>query len=139
MPTIPQGDLDAMAAVVTGTAANATMTAIRAPGVPDRNGDVTPGSVVWSGSAKGFLARVRRDEVVNGQQVPVRVDTLTLLGDTAPVLQAAGPDWEASTVTVVDGRVPGSPVTTAFTVVGMEHTAHGLLDSVLLTLDEVGV
>lgn len=139
MPTIPQGDLDAMAAVVTGTAANAVMTTIKAPGVLDRTGDPGVGATLWSGEAKGFLSRERHDEVSGGQQVPVRRDTFTLLGDTAPVLQVAGPDWEATTVTIRDDRVPGSPVTRTFTVVGMEHAAHGLLDSVLLTLDEVGV
>jgi hypothetical protein len=135
---IPQGDLDAMAAVVTGAASNATMTLIKGPGAPDRTGDPGEGPTLWTGEARGFLARERHDTVNGGQQVTVRLDTFTLLGDTAPVLEAAGPDWEATTVTIVDGRT-STPVTLVFAVTAMESTAHGLLDSVLLTLDEVGV
>lgn len=138
MGLISQGDLDAMAAVVIDTASNATMIAITGAGEPDRNGDPGAGASLWSGEAPGFLARVRHEELSAGQQVPVRVDTFTLLGDTAPVVEAAGPDWEATRVTIVDHRT-ATPVTLTFTVVGMESTAHGLLDSVELTLDEVGV
>lgn len=135
---ISQGDLDAMAGVVNDCASNAVLVKIQGPGAPDRSGDPNQGPVVWEGEARGFLARERHDEVSGGVQVPVRRDVFTLLDEVAPALMAAGPDWEASTVTVRDERGE-PPVDVVFMVTGMEHTAHGLLDSVLLTLDEVGV
>jgi hypothetical protein len=135
-PVIPPGDLAHMADIVHRTAANATLTRIQAPGQPDRNGDTQPGPDLWTGQQPGFLARVQHEEVSGGQQVTVDTDTFTMVGHAAPLDTVSGPDWTASTITVVDQRA-AQAVERTFRVVGVEHTAHGLLDSVLLTLDEV--
>jgi hypothetical protein len=101
-------------------------------------GDPGAGAVLWSGEARGFLARERHETVSGGQQLPVRMDSFVLFARSAPLLEAAGPDWEATRVTIRDER--SSPtVNVVFSVTGIELDANGLLDSVLLTLDEVGV
>jgi hypothetical protein len=135
---IPQGDLDVIAGEISGWFANATLTKIAGPGAPDRTGDPGAGSELWAGEARGFLTRERHEEVSGGQQVPVRIDTFVVFDAHAPALEVAGPDWEATTVTIRDERTADA-VELVFSVVGMEHHAYGLLDSVLLTLDEVGV
>lgn len=138
MSLVPQGDLDAIVAEINRGFANATLTLIQGPGAPDRNGDPGVGPTLWEGEARGFLARERHEEVSGGQQVPVRRDTFTVFDTVAPVLEVAGPDWEATTVTILDERGL-ELVELVFSVTGMERHANGLLDSVLLTLDEVGV
>jgi hypothetical protein len=115
---------------------NAVLTAISGPGAPDAYGDPgTPGSL-WSGRARGYLKRVRKTVVSGGEQVEVRRDIFTILASAgAPVLEVAGPDWEATTVTIEDHRGT-SPVTRSFAVVMMENRAAGTsLDSVRLELD----
>lgn len=116
--------------------ANAVLTAIYAPGSPDEYGDTTDGSVLWAGRASGYLKRSRRSVVSGGRELQIRRDVFTILATAgAPVLTVAGPDWEATTVTIEDQRV-SPPVTRRFTVVAMEDRAAGtIVDSVRLELD----
>lgn len=115
---------------------NALLVEIAQPGPLDRNGDPGAPVAVWSGSAAGYLKRVRRSTVSGGQQVTVHLDVFTLLGSQgAPVLEQAGPDWEASTVVIEDQR-GSTPVRRRFTVTEMENRAAGTIaDSVRLELD----
>src|SRR4051794_16949002 len=96
-PIIPAGELASMRATLAATA-NARLKKISGPGAPDRNGDPTTGTDLWTGDAPCFFARVRHDEVSGGAQVPVREDTLTVLDGDVPVVEVAGPDWAASIV-----------------------------------------
>lgn len=125
---------------------NAVLTKITGPGVPDRSGDPGAGTVLWTGRAAGYLKRIHRTALGPGlqvagsassQQVRVKVDVFTILNTTgAPILEAAGADWEATTVTIEDCRTR-TPVTRVFRVVAMENRAAGLIvDSVRLELEE---
>jgi hypothetical protein len=124
MGLVPQGDLDAMAAAINDATANATLTTITGPGVPDRNGDPGEGEAIWSGEARGFLARERHETVSGGQQVPVRMDSFVILDGVAQLLEVAGPDWEATRVTIRDERT-SVPVSAVFTVTGWSTTRTG--------------
>lgn len=111
---------------------NAALVEIRGAGEIDRSGDTTPdGPVLWAGTAAGYLKRKRRTVISGGQQVRDDIDVFTIL-DTAgaPVLEAAGPDWEAATI-VVDDQRTGTTIRKRFTVDAMEHRAAGTIaDSV---------
>lgn len=115
---------------------NAVLLTITGPGAPDEYGDTTTGSVVWQGRAPGYLKRQDRTIVSGGTQVDLKRDTFTILVSAgAPVLEVAGPDWEATTV-VIDDLRGVSPVRRRFMVVAMEHRAAGTpVDSVRLELD----
>lgn len=127
--------------------ANAYLTKITAAGAPDRYGDPAAGSDLWTGRAAGYLKRVHRTALSPGlqiagtstsQQTMVKVDVFTILNTAgAPILEAAGPDWEATTVTIEDRRT-ATPVTRTFRVTAMENRAAGtIVDSVRLELEEV--
>lgn len=115
---------------------NAYLTEITGAGGPDEYGDPGAGTSLWTGRAPGYLKRVRKTIVSGGQEVLVRRDLFIILaGAGAPVLEVAGPDWEATTVTIEDQRDP-TPVTRIFSVVAMENRAAGtVVDSVRLELD----
>lgn len=117
--------------------ANAVLTQITSAGSPDAYGDPTAGTVLWTGRAPGYLKRQRGTRLgANGQQVDARADTFTILNTAgAAILEAAGADWEATTVTIEDQRT-SPPVTRTFTVRAMENRAAGtIVDSVRLELD----
>lgn len=135
MGLLPDHEIAGIVATLHETA-NARLTKITEPGTVDRNGDPGPGTDLWTGSAPCWLERERHDELSGGTQVPVHRDSLVVLdADAPPAMLAAGPDWDAVTVTVQDLRVPGSPVTITWTVKAAEHTAFGLVDSVRLELE----
>lgn len=128
------------------TATNAVLTKITGAGAPDRYGDPGAGQVLWSGRAAGYLKRVRRSVLSmrlsvegsgGGVQTDVRVDIFTILASaSAPVVEVAGPDWEATTVEIEDQRT-SPPVVRTFTVTAMENRAAGTIaDSVRLELDQ---
>lgn len=135
--TIIRGGLPASDPIAAGAFSNADLLQISGPGAPDRNGDPGSGAVLWSGEAPGHLARVNSTEIVAGAQTPVRLDVFHIpVSAGAPVLEAAGPDWTATTVTLRDRRTPTSPVTLTFRVDRMEHRAQGtILDHVRLELE----
>lgn len=115
---------------------NAVLTKITGPGAPDAYGQPATGADLWVGRAAGYLKRIRRSAISGGQQIPVRVDTFTILTTVgAPALEAAGADWEATTVVIEDRRTM-PPTARRFRVKAMEHRAAGLLvDSVRLELE----
>lgn len=115
---------------------NAVLLAINGPGSPDRYGDPGGPSVLWTGRAPGYLKRTRRTVVSGGEQIDVRRDVFIILRTAgAPVSEVAGPDWEATTVTIEDLR-DTAPVTRTFNVTQMENRAAGTsVDSVRLELD----
>lgn len=119
---------------------NAVLLSINDAGSADEYGDATAGTALWSGRAAGYLKRVAKTVVSGGQEVKVRRDIFTILASAgAPVLEVAGPDWEATTVTIDDLRGP-TPVRRRFTVTAMENRAAGTpLDSVRLELDTEAV
>lgn len=133
-PLLTEAEVAGIAATLHGTC-NARLVKITGPGVLDRNGDPGPGVVLWTGEAPCWLERERHDEISGGRQVPVRRDVLVVLDVDVPPVMVAGPDWDATTVKVRDERVPGSPVTSTFTVTAAEHSAFGLVDSVRLELE----
>lgn len=116
---------------------NAILTAITGPGSPDDYGDPGAGGALWQGRAAGYLKRVSKTIVSGGREVRVRRDIFTILATAgAPVLEVAGADWEATTVTIEDRR-GSTPVTRSFRVGAMENRAAGTsLDSVRLELDD---
>lgn len=117
---------------------NAVLTEIRGPGTLDAYGDpADDGPVLWSGRAAGYLKRTRKSVLSGGAQVDVKTDVFWLLDSAgAPVLQTAGPDWEAATVVIEDRRVASSPVTRRYTVNAMEHRQAGTpVDNLRLELD----
>lgn len=118
-------------------ATNALLTAISSAGSPDEYGDPGAGAALWSGRAAGYLKRVSKTIVSGGREVSVRRDIFTILNRAgAPVLEEAGPDWEATTVTIEDLR-QAAPVTRTFRVLAMENRAAGTdVDSVRLELDD---
>jgi hypothetical protein len=135
MGMLPESEMVSMRATLAQTA-NARLTKISAPGAPDRNGDPTAGADLWTGNAPCYLERARHDTVSGGAQVPVRQDYVTVLDGEVSVAAVAGPDWEASILTVIDNRT-ATPVTLTFNVKAMEHVAFGLLDSTRIELDEI--
>lgn len=123
--------------------ANATLTAVKAAGAPDRRGNADPGSTLWTGSASGFLERAATSHVdvtrgmsdMPAREIQQHTDTFTILdSEGAYVAELAGPEWAGSRVTIRDERT-AAPVTLTFRVVEMEHAAYGTLDSVVLLLD----
>lgn len=124
---------------------NATLTAIETPADLDEYGDPGGTTSAWTGRADGFLEILDHQETVGahqangaiagGRQTSIQLTTFRLLDDAgAPIIEQAGPDWSGTTVLIEDRRLT-TPVTLRFSVVGMEHEANGLLDSILLTLD----
>lgn len=115
---------------------NAVLVEIAQPGPLAPNGDPGTPVTVWTGAARGYLKRSRRQTVVKGESVSGKRDTFTILNSqAAPVLEKAGGNWEASTVVIRDERT-GSPQERRFTVRGMENRAAGTpVDSVKLELD----
>lgn len=131
---LSRGEIQSMASTL-NELANATLTAIETPGSPDAYGEPGEPDEVWTGTAEGFLEILDHEELNGGQQVSVQRTTFRLLdAEGAPVIEEAGPDWSGSTVRIEDRRLTAT-VTRRYSVVGMEHEANGLLDSVLLTLD----
>lgn len=116
--------------------ANAALLEIARPGALDDSGDPGTPVAVWTGRAAGYLKRERISEVRDGVQADVRKDVFIILRATgAPALEAAGPDWEASTVVIEDQRTP-TPVARRWSVVAMENRAAGTtVDSIRLELD----
>lgn len=116
---------------------NATLLKIENPDSAevDEYGESGEPVAVWTGRADGYLERQDHQEISGGQEVDVEGITFRLLDDAgAPVLAEAGPNWSGSTIVLEDRRLD-DVVTSRFSVIGMEHEANGLLDSVLLTLD----
>lgn len=114
---------------------NAVLTKIETPGPLTDEGDPGTPVAAWTGRAAGYLKRVARQEVSGGEQITVKEDVFILLRSTgAPIVETAGPDWEATTVVIEDRRTP-TPVTRRFTVDGMENRAAGTpVDSIRLQL-----
>lgn len=94
------------------------------------------GSTLWTGRAPAYLKRARRGAQDQGMERKGATDTLFVLDAAlAPVLEAAGRDDQATSVTVEDHRI-ATTVTRTFTVLGVEHRAAGTsVDSVRLDLD----
>lgn len=115
---------------------NATLVEIAAPGPLDTNGDPGEPETVWTGRARGYLKRVRRQTISGGVNVRVKRDIFTVLRTTgAPALEQAGGDWEAYTVLIDDERTSETQQL-RYTVRGMENRAGGTpVDSVRLELD----
>lgn len=117
--------------------ANATLTAIATPGSPDRNGDPTTGTPIWTGAAPGYLTRIDRTILNDGQQTTVKLDVFALPRTVgAAILEVAGPDWTATTVTIEDRRNPDAIASFTFRVRAMEQRAAGTaLDHIRLELE----
>ena len=116
--------------------ANATLVEIAVPGTTGDSGDPGTPVSVWTGSARGYLKRVRRSVLSGGAQVRVITDVFTILSSAgAPASVVADADWAASTVVIVDQRT-ATPITRRFTVTAMENrVAHGIADSMRLELE----
>ena len=122
---------------MSGSFFNAYLTAITGPAsVGDYMQPTGPGSSLWTGSAPAYLKRARRGSQDQGVERKGATDTLFVLDTSlAPILEAAGREGEATTVTVEDHRV-ATTVTRTFTVLGVEHRAAGTsVDSVRIDLD----
>ena len=118
-------------------AANSTLTAIIGPPALDDYMQPTgTGTSLWTGRAPAYLKRARRGSQDQGVERKGATDTLFVLDTSlAPILEAAGRDDEATTVTIEDHRVATS-ITRTFTVLGVEHRAAGTsVDSVRIDLD----
>lgn len=121
--------------------ANATLTAVRAPGARDRHGEETAdGSTLWSGSAQAFLEREQAVAVDAPQAEPTRArytdrTLLTVLEEDAASALAGllTPPWGSTRVDVSDGRVSPAAAAT-FRVVDLVQEGWGTLDSVTLVL-----
>ena len=116
---------------------NCYLTAIVGPAdVDDYMQPTGTGTSLWTGRAPAYLKRARRRAQDQGMERKGATDTLFVLDAAlAPVLEAAGRDDQATTVTVEDHRV-ATTVTRTFTVLGVEHRAAGTsVDSVRLELD----
>ena len=116
---------------------NCYLTAIVGPAdVDDYMQPTGTGTSLWTGRAPAYLKRARRGAQDQGMERKGATDTLFVLDAAlAPVLETAGREGEATTVTVVDSRT-ATTVTRTFTVLGMEHRAAGTsVDSVRLDLD----
>lgn len=118
---------------------NATLIEIARPGTLAANGDPGEPVTVWTGRARGYLKRTRRQALSGGVSIAVRKDTFTLLASQgAPVIEQAGGDLEAYTVVVADERT-SIIQQRRFTVRGMENRAAGtIVDSIRLELDHEG-
>ena len=127
---------------------NCYLTAITGPAsVGDYMQPTGPGSSLWTGRAPAYLKRARRGAQDQGMERKGATDTLFVLdASLAPVLEAAGSDDQATSVTVEDHRIAttvtvedhrvATTVTRTFTVMGVEHRAAGTsVDSVRLDLD----
>lgn len=123
---------------------NAILLEIRAPGALDIHGrQAGDGPVAWTGRAACYLKRIRKlaasNEAVTGGipavQTVKKTDVLWLLNNAGvPLVEQAGPDWEGSTITVLDQRTT-TPVTRVFKVLAMENRAAGtIVDNVRLEL-----
>lgn len=114
---------------------NSTLVEIAKPGTLAPNGDPSEPVTVWTGAAKGYLKRSRRQTVSKGESVVVRRDTFTIMSTAgAPAIEQAGGDWEAYTVVIDDERT-SSTQRRRFTVRGMENRAAGTIaDSIRLEL-----
>lgn len=122
---------------MSGSFFNAYLTAITGPAsVGDYMQPTGPGSSLWTGSAPAYLKRARRGSQDQGVERKGATDTLFVLDTSlAPILEAAGRDDQATTVTVEDHRA-ATTVTRTFTVLGTEHRAVGTsVDSVRVDLD----
>jgi hypothetical protein len=128
--------------------ANARLTRIQDPPGMDASGDPTgDGPELWAGSALGYLDRERVLTETNarprasaflagGIEQVTDTDTFTILDATgAPLLERAGPEWDGTTVTIVDLRTTPSSTWT-WRVKGMRYDASGTLDSVTLELSD---
>lgn len=134
---IVQSGLPASDPLARGYFANATLTAINGPGAPDAYGDTTDGSELWTGEARGYLTRIARTVVSSGEQLFIKQDIFALpRTESAPILEAAGPDWTATSITIEDRRDPAGAVTRTFRVKAMEDRAAGtILDHIRLELE----
>lgn len=116
--------------------ANATVTAVVAPGGVDEYGDATTGTTAWAGSQDCYLTRPRRTTSRDREQ-DSRVDMAVLPAAGCEDLLAAlrqGDNAVASRVTVVDRR-SGGAVTRTYELAGLDVRAAGLsVDSARLTL-----
>ena len=118
--------------------ANATLTAVRAPGARDRHGEETAdGSTLWSGSAQAFLEREQAVAVDAPQAEPTRArytdrSTLTILEEDAASALAGllRPPWGNTRVDVTDANAAAA----TFRVVDLVQDGWGTLDSVTLVL-----
>ena len=134
MTLLSDGDLALMHDTLIGLS-NATLTEICGSGAPDRNGDPGVGAVLWSGSAPGFLNRDTKSVLSGGIAVDQQVTTFEIFDEAgATVLYAAGGDWAASTVVIVDHRLTPSR-TRRWAVTGLVHDQDNTLDNVMLELD----
>ena len=116
---------------------NCYLTAIVGPSeVDDYMQPTGAGSTLWTGRAPAYLKRARRGAQDQGVERKGATDTLFVLDTSlAPILEAAGREGEATTVTVDDSRT-ATAVTRTFTVLGVEHRAAGTsVDSVRIDLD----
>jgi hypothetical protein len=127
-------DIAGMAATL-GDLANAHLTKIETPGAPDTRGRATALTTAWAGSARGYLERRSREDLVTDRQAMVGTDTFTILdAEGAPIVEQAGPTWKGSVVTIADERSGGS-IVTRWRVADVVHEAFGTLDSVTLALE----
>ena len=116
---------------------NCYLTAIVGPAdVDDYMQPTGAGATLWTGRAPAYLKRARRGAQDQGMERKGATDTLFVLDAAlAPVLETAGRDDQATTVTVEDHRA-ATTVTRTFTVLGTEHRAVGTsVDSVRVDLD----
>jgi hypothetical protein len=116
--------------------ANSVLTEIRGPGAVGPSGDTdSTGPVLWTGRVDGYLQRTRKTVVADGQQARVALDVFHMLtSNGSPVLEQAGPDWDATTIVIEDRRT--IPVLARrFTVDMMQLSAAGTpVDSIRLEL-----
>lgn len=140
MSLLSAADLAAMRSTL-HEVANATLTAVRAPGARNRQGEESAdGTTLWSGTAQAFLEREQAVAVDAPQAEPTRARytdrlTLTILEEDAASALAGllRPPWGKTRVDVTDGRV--SPAVAAtFKVVDLVQDGWGTLDSVTLIL-----
>ena len=116
--------------------ANATLTAVRAPGARDRHGEETAdGTTLWSGSAQAFLEREQAVDAPQAEPTRARYtdrSTLTILEEDAASALAGllRPPWGNTRVDVTDANAAAA----TFRVVDLVQEAWGTLDSVTLIL-----
>lgn len=142
MGFLSSGDISAMTALI-NSQANAALTKLERPGPLAANGD--PGNYVevWTGEAPALLDRQETAVTVratDGSTVGLQLadtqrrDTLTVLDGVAPIVEQAGPDWQAYRITIDDQRTNPSRERT-FQIHDLKRDMYGLLDSITLTLD----
>jgi hypothetical protein len=138
-PEVPDGPVvlpPAIDATPTPPFENAVLIEVRAPGEPDRSGEITAlGDVLWVGRAPGYLKRPRTTVVSGGQEINVKRDTLilrALLG--VPTRVTPGAQWDGSSIVVDDFR-DGHAVRSRFAVKSADLRATGsIVDSLRLEL-----